>query len=881
MSETRPTLAEWVARGLVRIASRLVPWVQRGDFVREWEAELTHGFDPPPPATPPGGGARLRLVYRAVFATVDAAHLRLQELTLESMFKDLRFAARALMRRPAFTVLALLTIGLGIGANTAIFTVVNAVLLRPLPYPQPNQLVMVWEQDRARGWDRVPGSAEDFLTWRGETRALQALSGGANATFALTDGGEPEQVPGFRVTSDFFSVFGVAPAVGSFFGPDANVTGAHRRVVLSHGLWQRRFGGDPRVVGRTIQVDGEGHEVLGVMPPGFQFPSAAQLWAPLVFSDAQLEDRNWHFLLTVGRIAEGTTLEAARTELTTIAARLSQEFPSSNEGWGIDVRPLHAEMTNQVRGMLLVLLGAVGFVLLIACANVANLLLVRASGRTRELSVRSALGAGKTRLVQQLLTESVLLAGLGGALGLGLAWLGLDLLLSLSPIVVPGGGRVHIDTTVLAATALGALLTGVSFGTAPAIAVMRTDLQSSLKDGGRGQAGTAGHRLRGFLVVAEMALALVLVTGAGLMIQSVRSLLDVDVGVDNENVLLAQFTLPPAAYPQDADQVLFYDRLVERARALPGVRDAALTSVAPPASGGQFHVRIEGVHDAWTMDLPVARSRSVSVGYFEAMGIPLLRGRTFTADDRAEGARVAIVDQAFADQHFANEDPIGRQIRTLEDEPREIVGVVGNVANTGLGSDAQPTDYLPYAQTTFGTTMTLAVRTQSEAGTFLPAVQDAIWSLDPKLPLVGVGTLQDRLSDSVAQARFNSTLLTLFAVLALVLAGVGIYGVMAYTVSERTRELGLRMALGASGSSVRGLVVRRALTLTVGGVLMGMAAAFWLTRVIASFLFGIEPTDPITFASVAGILCAVALLASYVPALRASRLDPLAALRNE
>ena len=799
---------------------------------------------------------------------------------MDLFFKDARFAVRTLLRRPGFTALALLTIALGIGANTAIFTVVNSVLLRPLPYPEPDELVMVWEQDMSRGWERVPASAEDFLAWRDETRTLEALGAGSNASYSLTADGEPEQVPGFRVTADFFRVFAVTPALGVPFGADANVEGAHRRVVLSHGLWQRRYGADPSLVGRTIQVDGEGYEVVAVMPPGFQFPSTAQMWTPLVLSEAQLQDRNWHFLLMVGRRAAGTTLEAARAEMKTIGARLSQEFPDSNQGWGVDVMPLHGEMTQSVRSMLWVLLGAVGFVLLIACANVANLLLVRASGRVRELAVRTALGAGRGRLVRQLLTESVLLAGAGGAVGLGLAYLGLDVLLALSPITVPGGGEVGIDTTVLAATGLGALVTGVVFGTAPVVAVLRSDLQGSLKDGGRGQAGGAGARLRGFLVMAEMALALVLVTGAGLMIQSVRSLLDVDVGVDTENVLMAQFSLPPAAYPNEEDPVLFYDQLLERARAIPGVTAAALTNVAPPASGGQYHVRIEGVHDAWTMDLPVARSRSVSPGYFEAMGIPLLRGRTFTEDDRSGGTRVVVVDQAFVNQHFPDQDPIGRLIRTLEEEPREIIGVVGNVANTGLGNDAQPTDYLPYRQTAYGSSMTLAVRTASDPNDFVPAVQEAIWGLDPNLPLVNVGPLEDRLRTSVAQPRFNSTLLTLFAVLALVLAGVGIYGVMAYTVSERTTELGLRMALGASGASVRGLVVRKALALTAGGIGLGVVASFGLNRVIASFLFGVEPTDVTTLAAVAAVLCGVALVASYVPAARASRLDPLEALRS-
>ena len=872
--------SERLAYRIVGLASGIVPFGRRADFVREWRAELADRFHPGTGRARPGAAGRLLLVYRSLLSITDALHLRSRELTLDSILEDLRFAARGLLRRPGFTAVTLLTLGLGIGANTAIFTVVNAVLLRPLPYPDPDELVMVWEHDRVRGWDRVPASAEDFLLWRDEVKSMDALAAGQNAAYSLTGNGEPEQVQGFAVTAGFFEVFGVAPLHGVPFGGDSNVQGAHRKAVLSHALWQRRYGGDPSLVGTAIDVGGEPYEVVAVMPRGFQFPSTAQMWTPLVFSEDQLQDRNWHFLLPVGRLGKGTELEEARAEMRTIAARLSQEYPESNADFGVDVFPLHDEMTTNVRGMLLVLLGAVGFVLLIACANVANLLLVRAAGRARELSVRTALGAGRMRLLRQLLTESLLLAGAGGVLGLGIAYLGLDAILALSPLTAPGGAAIAIDGWVLGATALAALATGVIFGFAPAVAAWRTDVRHALEEG-RSQAAGPGKRLRSLLVVAEMALALVLVTGAGLMLQSVRRLLDVDVGVDIENVLLGQFTLPPAAYPDPTDQKLFYDRLLERAGAIPGVTHAALGTVVPPRSGGQFHVRIEGVHEAWTMDLPVARSRSVSPGYFESMGIPLLRGRYFTDDDGPDAPLAIIVDQAFADEHFPGQDPIGRQMRTLLDVPREIVGVVGNVVNTGLATPPGPTTYAPYAQHVFGNTMTLALRTVSDPFSFVQAAQAVVWELDPSLPLVDVGSLEERVSGSVSQPRFNSTLLALFAVLALTLAGVGIYGVMAYTVSERTGELGLRMALGASGSSVRALVVRKAMALTAAGIVIGLAASLGLTRVISSYLFGVEPTDPRTFAVVAAILCLVALTASYIPAVRASRLDPLRALRAE
>ncbi len=871
--------SERIAQWIVRCAAAIAPHGWRAEFAREWEAELAERFRPDVEAARPTGAQSVRLIYRSLLSVVDALHLRAQEFTVDSLTRDLRFAARSLLRRPGFTALTVATIALGIGANTAIFTVVNSVLLQPLPYPEPDELVMVWEQDRVRGWERVPGNAEDYLAWEESAESFSAIGGVVNATFALTGDQSPERIPGARVTSSLFDVFDVAPLLGVPFGPEANVAGQDRQIVLSHGLWERRFGSDPAVIGTTLDLDGSPFEVVAVMPESFQFPSTAQMWAPLVFSEAQLQDRNWHFLLTIARLAPGTSVTEAQAETETIAARLGQEFPESNADYGLTVMPLHSEMTNAVRSMLWVLLGAVGFVLLIACANVANLLLVRASGRSRELSVRAALGAGKSRLIRQLLTESLLLALVGGVLGLGVAFVGLDAMLALSPLTVPGGGTVSIDGWVLGATAIGTLLTGIVFGLAPVTSVLRTDLQGTLREA-RGQTGGGNRRLRSGLVVTEIALALVLVTGAGLMVQSVRQMLDVDVGMNTGDVLLAQFSLPAAAYPQPEEQVLFYDQLIETAGAIPGVVSASLSTIVPPASGGQYHVRVEGVHEAWTMDLPVARTRAVSHDYLQAMGVPLIRGRYLEETDVSDAPFVVVVDQAFVDSHFPGEDPIGRQIRTLLDTPREIVGVVGNVTNSGLVNQAGPTTYFPYRQHAFGGGQTLLLRTTGEPELFVRAMQEAIWNLDPNLPITGVGSLEERLADSVSQSRFNAVLLSLFAVLALSLASVGIYGVMAYTVNERTSELGLRMALGASAVDVRGLVLRQAAVLAVGGVVLGTLASLGLTRVIESFLYEVEPTDPITISVVAVGLCGVALVASLVPAVRASRLDPLRALRE-
>lgn len=882
MTSERSSRVRYLCSLFVRLATVIVPGPLRADFEREWQSELAWAFDPEPPRRPPSARGRLRLLYRSMSALADATHLRLRELTLDSIARDLRLAVRSFVRRPAFTLLALATIGLGIGANTAIFTVVNAVLLRPLPYPDPDGLTLVWEQDRERGWDRVPASAEDFLTWRSEAQAFSALAAGSGASYALTDGdGPPEQTPGMAVTADFWEVFGVQPALGQPFGASANQDGAHRVVVLSHGLWERRYGADPEQVGRTIRVNGESYVVAAVMPEGFQFPSTAQLWTPLVIQQAQLDDRNWHFLTTVARLAPGVSIDAARTEMATLADRLAIDWPESNAGWGSDVRPLHAEMTQGVRGMLWVLLGAVGFVLLIACANVANLLLVRAAGRTREMSLRAALGAGRARLARQLLTESIVLAGGGALVGVLLARWGLEALLAIGPVGVPGGGDIAIDLPVLGLTALAALITGVVFGAAPAVAVWRTDLQTTLRDGGRNSTGAGGHRLRSFLVVSELALALVLVTGAGLMLQTVQRLTAVDVGVATDRRLVTQFSLPAATYPGLEDQSRFYDALVDRVGSLQGVQSVALNPFLPPGGGPQIHVRLEGVHDAWTMDLPVARLRFVSAGYFDAMEIPIVRGRGLTDDDRRDTPAVVVVDEAFAETHFPGEDPIGRQIRTLTDTPREIVGVAANVVNAGLGNSVQPSAYLPYRQAAFGAGQTLIVEAERDPLALIPALRAAVAELDPELPLNGLGTLEDRIGAAVAQPRFNATLLVLFAALALLLAAGGIYGVMAFTVSERTSEIGVRMALGASSASVRAMVVRRAVGLTLTGIALGVLASISLTRVMESLLVGVEPADPWTLAAVSALLFAVALLASYLPARRASRLDPVGALRAD
>lgn len=862
---------------LVRAAARLVPPLRRDDFVREWEAEIRHAFGRPDRSGP----GRLRVTWRAALAFLDALTLALHAMTLDTLSRDLRHALRGFVRRPGFALLALVTLGLGIGANTAIFSVVDTVLLRPLPYPEPDELVALWEEDGARGGANAPVSAQDFEAWREQMETLESIAAGRSVGYALTGDGAPEQLPGISVSAAFFDVFGRAPALGRAFAEEEEVDGAHRVVVLSHGLWVRRWGADPRVVGTTIDLNGELFEVIGVMPDGFAFPSSAQLWTPLVISDQEYDDTGRHFLLVFGRANEGTSIAQVDREIERIAERRARDLPQSNGGWGATAVSMHAQMTQNMRGMLWVLLGAVGFVLLIACGNVANLLLVRASGREREMAVRAALGAGRGRLVRQVLTESVVLALGGTLLGLGIAWVAVESMVGLSPITVPGGGSVRIDLRIFGFAAAIALLSGLLFGSVPAWSVWRSDLHRGLRAGARGATGGPGGRTRSALVVAEIAMSLVLVTGAGLMLQSVTRMLDVDVGMDVGNVAVAGFTLPAARYPQPQDRLLFYQTLLERASQLAGVEHATLNPWLPPGGGPMFHVRIEGVHPEWTADLPLARMRPVPPGYFEAMGIPLLRGRGFTENDAIDSELVAVVDQAFVDTHFPGENPLGKQFRTLLDAPRTIVGVVGNVTNAGLTSDAGPTDYLPYTQAAFGFGQQLILRTTGDPEQSIPLLREVIWEADADLPLNGVGTLESRLRDSVQGPRFNAVLLGLFAVLALVLAAIGIYGVMAFSVRERTRELGLRMALGATACAVQGLVLRRAGLLVFGGVALGLAASFGLTRVISSQLFGIGATDPRTLVGVVLLLCAVGLLASWLPARRASRLDPQVALREE
>ncbi len=805
---------------------------------------------------------------------------------LDTLRADLRQAYRLLRNRPGFTTIAVATLALGIGANSAIFSVVFGVLLAPLDYQNPDQLALVWRTNVQRQTGNYPVPAPEFLDWTEQNSSFSLTAAVRPEALVLTGTDEPERVIGASVSASLFQLLGASPVLGRTFSSEENTAGNEYVVVLSHGLWRRRFGSDPSVLGSEVKLNGRSHTVVGVMPDGFAFPSQAQLWTPVVFTPEQLADRDWHFLLMVTRLREGTTVADAQRDLDQISARLARAYPETNEGWTGVVQPLHDAAVGNSRATIWMLFGAVSFVLLIACANVANLLLARAAGRQRELCVRAALGAGRSRLVRQLLVESVVLALVGGAVGAALAYLGIDVLVAAAGSSLPRSANVSLNGMVLAATLAMALVTGIVFGLVPALHGSRFDLTEGLKEGTHG-AGISGRRSRlgRILVAGEIAVALVLVVGAGLMIQSFRRLLEVDPGFNPSRTLTFQVQAPSAQYPESEQVLAFADELQRRLAATPGVVSVGLNPWIPMTGGGpQFRYRLASDQVGPVNDMPIGMFRPVSPGYFATMEIPLVAGRTFRDDDRAGQVPVAIVNEAFVRRHFADgEDPLGRRVVISYEEPnapeREIVGVVRDVKNAGLTSDPVPVYYVPFRQIPWNT-MTLAVRTTGEPGAITPAVRAIVGELDPDIPVTNIATMEERLSQVVAQPRFRMQLLGVFAAVALILAAVGVYGVMAYAVSQRTQEIGVRLALGARPAAVRRMVVKEALAVGLIGVLVGLAGALALSRLVSGMLFEVQATEPVVYLTVAGILTAVAVTASLVPALRASRVDPMAALRE-
>ena len=808
------------------------------------------------------------------------------------LWQDLRYGLRMLGKNPGFTVVAVIALALGIGANSAIFSVVNTVLLRPLPYRDPDRLVMVWEDSTKAGYPRDTPAAANYIDWRDQNQVFEGMAAIAEQNFNLTGTGEPERIEGRLVSANLFALLGVEPQVGRAFLPEEDQPGRNRVVIMSHGLWQRRFGADANITGKPLTLNGESYTVVGVMPSHFQFPSREdQLWVPIAFTPQQAANRGRHYLEVIARLKPGVTLEGAQAEMSAIAVRLQQQYPNENTDVGATVTPLHEQVVGDIKPALLVLLGAVGFVLLIACANVANLLLARAAVRQKEISIRVALGASRLRLIRQFLTESLLLAVLGGGVGLLLSLWGVSLLKNFIPENISQVEAITIDSRVLLFTLFVSLLTGLIFGLAPATQASSLNLNETLKEGGRDSAaGSRGNRIRSLLVIIEVAVSLILLIGAGLLINSFLRLRDVDPGFRADNLLTMQVVLPTFKYPDHERRTAFYDELLRRIETLPGVKSAAVTTNLPLyQQGNSIGISVEGIPDPAPGQgrRPTVATRVVSPRYFETMGIQLLQGRGFAAQDTADAPAAALINETMARRFWPEQDPTGKRLTsgsltsTDPDDWITIVGVVKDVRQFELVADPRPQMYLSYAQAGFFAPSDLVVSTAVEPLSLAATVRRTVWEVDRDQPVSKIRTMEEIVSQSVARQRFSMLLLGIFAALALVLAAVGIYGVMSYSVAQRTREFGIRMALGAQRSDVLKLAVGQGLKLVLIGIGIGLAAAFVLTRVMSSLLFGVSATDPATFMIISLVLIGVAVAASFIPARRATKIDPMVALRYE
>jgi putative ABC transport system permease protein len=807
---------------------------------------------------------------------------------MDSLRQDVRYAIRRLLKSPGFTIVAVLTLALGIGANSAIFSVVNGVLLKPLPYTEPDRLVGLYHLFEGH---RATMSGPNFTDVRKLSKTLADAAAIARSQVILTGQGEPVRLDGAEVSASLFNMLGVRPILGRTFNADENQPGHNKVAVLAYGLWQQRFGGDRRVLGRRITLDGMPIEVVGIMPKDFAYPAGRVIWTPLEYTEQfTTSQRGAWYLSAVGRVKTGIPIEQATAEIQTIGKQLAKQYPDMNEGLDFTAMSLHEAMVGDIRQAVFVLLGAVGFVLLIACTNVANLLLARAATRETEMAVRSALGAGRPRLVRQLLTESAILGAAGGALGLLLGIWGVDALISLEPQGIPRLSEIRIDTTVACFTLALSIATGLLFGLVPAFHSTSTSLSGALKEAGRGALTTrGGARMRGALVIAEMALAVMLLAGAGLLIRSFTKLASVDPGFHATQALTFELSLPDSRYEQQPQQVGFFDQLLPRLRAIPGVQSAG-AAMSLPMSGSNFVLTFEvaGHPPVPPSQQPAMQIRVATPEYFQTIGIPLKRGRSFTEDDRPGSPPVVLITESAARQYFPNEDPIGKTV-TLgwsrgKGTPRaggEVVGIVGDVKEAGLDEAEPPQLYMPYRQWPVQS-MSVVLKTAVPPATVADAARRAVYATDSNMPAANVRTLEQIVARSISQPRFYTTLLAIFAGLALVLAAIGIFGVLSYAVAQRTREIGIRMALGAQERTVLGLVVRQALLLAAAGVGIGVILALGLSRsLVSKMLFSTSPHDAATFVSVAALLGAVALVASYIPARRATRVDPIVALRAE
>ncbi len=820
---------------------------------------------------------------------------------MENLIHDARYGLRMLRRNPGFTVVAVVALALGIGANSAIFSVVNAILLRPLPFKDPAGLVRIWGKIEKAGIPKNWISQPELLDLKEQSESFEDIAAYETSGANLTGSGDPVRVNLASVNASLFPILGIQASAGRTFLEEEDRPGTNKVVLVGDALWRSRYGADPALVGKTLGLSGTAYTVIGIMPPGFQFPEQDELWVPLAIDIANLGNRGNHGLEVVARLKPGVNQAQAQGDLTNIAATLEQRYPNNyaNSGFGLYPVSMLDELVGNIRPALYILLGAVGFVLLIACANVANLLLARASARDKEVAIRAAMGARRGRLIRQLLTESVILATIGSALGLTLAYLGVKLFVAFGPSEIPRIGEIGLDARVVGFSVLMAVVTGLAFGLAPAIQISKPDLHDSLKEGGRGST-TGRHRLRNVLVVSEVAIALVLLAGAGLMIKSFQRLLQLDMGFRTENVLTMKLDLPEIKYGDDGPKAAaFYRQLLDKIKALPGVESAGAVSHLPLS--GSYTSGTTAVESAENQEglqtfrgLPYieADRRRASPEYFQALGIALKEGRLFTEADNETAMPVAVVDDSFQHRFWPNGSAVGKRFVAAFNNGNikwgQIVGVVSHIRHYGidqvkqfgLGQEGREQVYFPQLQRP-SNQMYLAIKTTTDPLSVASAVRSAVSSLDPEQPIYEVRDMDQLVKSSLSQRQLNMILFAAFSAIALVLAAVGIYGVMSYSVTQRTHEIGIRMALGAQQSSVLSLVVRQGMTLALAGVAIGLGFAIALTRLMSSLLFGVSPTDPITFFTIAVILTGVALVACFVPARRATKVDPMVALRYE